>query len=233
MRLPRRVLLLSTLSAGAVVYLRLVYRFRDPVRLPVQQPGGQLLSPADGVVSFIRRIDLGTVAGYDRPLAQLAATPAPLHEGWLVGVVVGPLDVHYTYLPTGGEVERTGHRAAEDQGSECHVPRLPQLLPLLAGQVTDLPHDLLPSEAVASNERYSYTLSGEAGRVTVTQIALTCPLQATTYLHEGDSVRAGNKATFLPEGGLVIVHLSADWRPEVEVGQRVVGAQTTLASLGG
>ena len=218
MRLPRRFPLLAALAAGAW-YLRAVYHFRDPVRLPPtdQNSTGAVLSPADGLVSFVRRIEAGQVGG--QQVAELLGTPQ--QGGWLLGLYVGPLDVHFTYAPVGGTVSSAGKRSGARQG----LP-LGDAARLLAGQAVDL----LGSAAVRGNERYSYAVQGEGGQaVTVGLIAPGAGLQAVTYLDEGQPVRQGNKAAFLAEGGLVLLALPETVTPQVSVGERVRGAETVVA----
>ncbi|MHA0034060.1 phosphatidylserine decarboxylase [Deinococcus sp. PESE-38] len=60
-------------------------------------------------------------------------------------------------------------------------------------------------------------------------IAPGAGLQAVTYLDEGQTVRQGNKAAFLAEGGLVLLALPGSVTPQVSVGERVRGAETVVA----
>lgn len=216
MRLPRRFPLLAALAAG-VWYLRSVYRFRDPVRLPAQTGPGAVLSPADGLVSFVRRIEGGEVEGLK--VAELLGTAQ--QEGWLLGLFVGPLDVHFTYAPVEGTVLDAGHKPGQSLG----VP-LADAAQMLLGRAADL----LESDALARNERYSYAVQQPDGRtLTVGLVGSGRGLKATTYLSEGQSVRQGNKAAFLAEGGLVLLALPAGLTPQVSVGERVRGAETVMA----
>jgi phosphatidylserine decarboxylase len=209
-----------------VWYLRSVYRFRDPVRVPSAGPG-MVLSPADGVVSFVRRIEDGKVQSDALNAAlnveDLLGTAA-IQGGWLMGIFVGPLDVHYVYQPLDGRVRDVQHT-----GSRSNVALLGpvEALLMLAGQ----PTDLLAGRGTLENERLSAVIEGvEAGPVTVTLVAPGAGLQATAYLRAGDSASAGHKAAFLAEGGLVVVHFPAALTPQVSVGERVTGAQTVIAS---
>ncbi|WP_162865357.1 phosphatidylserine decarboxylase [Deinococcus wulumuqiensis] len=216
MRLPRRFPLLAAFAAG-VWYLRSVYRFRDPVRLPATQDGGAILSPADGLVSFVRRIEGGRADGLS--VAELLGTPQ--QEGWLLGIFTGPLDVHFTYAPAEGTVLSAGRKP----GERAAVP-VSDAAQLLAGRAVNL----LGSAAVRGNERYSYAVQGEGGQVvTVGLITPGAGLNATTYLDEGQTVRQGNKAAFLAEGGLVLLALPQSVTPQVSVGERVRGAETVVA----
>ncbi|GGL96612.1 phosphatidylserine decarboxylase [Deinococcus aerophilus] len=223
----RRVLPLLAL-ASAALYLRNVYRFRDPVRVP--PAGAAVLSPADGVVSFVRRIENGQVE-IEALNTQVAArdllgtgpgADAAQDDGWLVGIFVGPLDVHYTYQPVDGEVAQVQHR-----GSRSNVALLgpAQALTLLAGR----PADVLGTRGLLENERLSMVTDSALGSVGVTLVAPGAGLQATSYLRQGDGGRAGHKSAFLAEGGVVLLHLPAALTPQVSVGERVLGAQTVVA----
>lgn len=207
-------------------YLRSVYRFRDPVRVPPPRRPDAVLSPADGVVSFVRRVEGGRVQSDALNAAlrvgDLLGTAAA-EDGWLLGIFVGPLDVHYVYQPVDGQVTDVRH-----SGSRSDVALLgpTQALSMLAGQ----PSDLLAGRGTLENERLSAVIQGEVGQVTVTLVAPGAGLRATSYLRPGDRASAGHKAAFLAEGGLVLAQLPADLIPQVSVGERVTGAQTVLAA---
>lgn len=212
-------------------YLRSVYRFRDPVRVPPTGPG-VILSPADGVVSFVRRIQDGKIQSDALNAAlnvgDLLGSAAAAQNGWLMGIFVGPLDVHYVYQPQAGQVTDVQHT-----GSRSDVALLGpgEALSMLAGQ----PTDLLGGRGTLENERLSFVvqgsgMQGEAGPVTVALVAPGAGLKTTSYLKEGDTASAGHKAAFLAEGGLVLLSLGAELTPQVGVGERVSGAQTVIAT---
>ena len=211
--------LLPLVAAGvALWYVRSVYRFRDPVRLPQVGPG-EVLSPADGTVSFVRRVQGTQVDGVN--VAGLLNVPAAA-DGWLIGIFVGPLDAHYTYQPVAGAVTQVTHRAAV-----MNVPLLGAgaAAGALAGRVPDL----LGGRGTLENERLSSVTVTPFGNVTVTLVAPGAGLRATSYQQGGDEGRAGFKAAFLAEGGLVLLHLPGAFTPAVGVGDRVLGAQTVAA----
>ncbi|MEF2278846.1 phosphatidylserine decarboxylase [Deinococcus sp. YIM 134068] len=219
-RLTRLVLPLAAL--GAAVYVRGVYRYRDPIRIPPADAGA-VLSPADGLVSFVRRIEGGEVRveTLDAPLNIRDLTGTAVSEGWLIGLLVGPLDAHYVYAPVGG---RAGVTHME---SRRNVP--------LGGAATvasllGYPADLLGTSGVAENERHTTTLDGG---VSVTLVAGAHGLKATSYLRQGDEARAGHKLAFLEEGGLVLLTLPANATPQVSVSDRVTGAETVVGRVEG
>lgn len=218
----RRLLALPLAAAGGFAYVRQIHRFRDPVRLPAPQPG-ELLSPADGMVSFVRHVDQFRAEELDWSVAELfPGLSAP--EGWLIGILVGPLDVHYLYQPADGKVGALKHTpGGKDALGKGH------LLPIVLGQ----PADLLDVPGTRSNERLNYTLHTAVGELHVAAVGSLWGLQAISYLQEGDEVQAGHKALFLPEGGLVLAYLPMTQLPAVSVGEKVRGAETVLSRLRG
>lgn len=219
MRVPRRLALLALAGAG-VTYLRKVHRFRDPVRLHDAQ-SGELLCPADGVVSFVRHIDQGHAEELDWRIAELFKMEVS-PEGWLVGILISPLDVHYTYATAEGLVSRATHIPGGRQALGGK-----HLLKMAARQ----PVDLLNTPGTRENERLVYTQQTPIGALQVAAIGSRLGLQPTTYLTEGDDLQAGRKALFLPEGGLVVTYFPPSVLPQVSVGERVTGGQTVLARL--
>ncbi|GAA0504693.1 phosphatidylserine decarboxylase [Deinococcus depolymerans] len=210
---------LPLVVAGAALwYVRSVYRFRDPVRLPRVGPG-EVLSPADGTVSFVRRVQGAQADGVN--VAGLLNVPEAA-DGWLIGILVGPLDAHYVYQPVAGQVARVTHRAAP-----VNVPLLGAgaAAGFLAGRVSDL----LGARGTLENDRLTSVTVTPFGDVTVTLVAPGAGLRVTAYQQAGDAGRAGFKAAFLEEGGLVLLHLPAAFTPVVGVGERVLGAHTVAA----
>ncbi|WP_221089947.1 phosphatidylserine decarboxylase [Deinococcus aquaedulcis] len=216
----RSALPLLAAAAGAW-YLRSVFRFRDPVRLPPVAPG-EVLSPADGVVCAVRRVEGGQIAG-EPPVdaAGLLGTPEA-RDGWLIAVFVGPLDVHYVYQPCSGRVTFAQH-----VGARTNVPLIgaAEALGLLSGR----PADLLTRRGPLENERLVAVTHAETGPVTLTLVAPGAGLRGTSFTREGDEVRAGHKAAFLEEGGVALLHLPANHEPAVRVGERVQGALSVVA----
>ncbi len=98
--------------AGAHWFLRKVWFYRDPLRIPPPDPN-LILAPCDGKVVYIRPVSAdGTVfaekLGRSIPITEITRADwegvAP--EGWLIGVYMSPLDVHYNYAPIAGTVRR-------------------------------------------------------------------------------------------------------------------------------
>ncbi|KQR27939.1 hypothetical protein ASF71_04980 [Deinococcus sp. Leaf326] len=228
MRVPRRLLFLGSVVAGAALYVRGVYRYRDPVRLPAPQPGA-VLSPADGRVLLVRRITDGQVKGYGAVTDLLGWPQAPA-AGWLLGLYVGPLDVQYLYQPVGGEVVRAefADGLALQGGTGAGSLGLGARLGLLLGQPAELP--------ALGRPRLTFTLRAPAGVEKGTEVTVALPDQGgdaetLNFLRPGDPARVGNKAAYAEGGGLVLVALPEGTTPQVSVGDHVTGAETVLARL--
>lgn len=212
------------MAAGvAAWYLRRVYRFRDPVRLPQAGPG-DVLSPADGTVSFVRRVQAGQVEQVRVPDLLNGPDTSGAGDGWLIGVFVGPLDVHYAYQPVSGAVTHVARRDAA--AGNVPLAGAGAALGLLAGRTADL----LVTRGMLENARLSSVTATPFGDVTLTLVAPGRGLRGVSYQREGDEGRAGFKAAFMQEGGLALLHLPPAFTPSVGVGDRVTGAQTVVAS---
>jgi phosphatidylserine decarboxylase len=82
--------------------------FRDPERIPPDEDGA-ILSPADGKVIYVRRIEPGShfvsiKAGTKYPLEELLQTEWPYRGGLLIGIEMNVLDVHVNRAPIAGRV---------------------------------------------------------------------------------------------------------------------------------
>lgn len=177
-----RRLIPVALAAGAALYLRGVYRYRDPVRLP-KVGVGEVLSAADGVVGFVRRVEDGRADGLDVP--ALLGTPGAA-DGWLIGVPVGPLDVHYVFQPVSGAVSYATH-----VGARVNVPLLDAAgtLGVLAGRAVDA----LSSRGALENERQAAVVGTPDGDVTVTLVAGRAGLSGTSFTREGTRCAPGTR----------------------------------------
>lgn len=219
----RRFLFLAALGATTLLVRSLV-RGRDPVRLP-RSSAGEVLSPADGVVASVRRIEAGEI-GAEPSLRVEELTGQAVGEGWLVGLLTGPLDPRYVYAPVGGTVEDV-HLTGGPGGGP--LLNLMEKARLLLGQ----PTDLLTRPNLRRNERHTTRLGTGVGGVGVTLIAGERGLGAITYARPGDVLQPARKLAFLEgRSGAVLLTLPPQVTPQVIVGDRVTGGETVVARTG-
>ncbi|MBX5476474.1 MAG: phosphatidylserine decarboxylase [Clostridia bacterium] len=225
---------IAAAAAGAVWYLRNVWFFRDPVRVTPREPG-LVVSPADGKVVYVRRVQGGVVES--RKLGQAIRVEeitrqrpnGPL-DGWLVGVYMSPLDVHFNYAPVDGEIESVVHSPAARNWPMVDLWEYVNLTYLRRAM------DLFGKRYHLENERNTIFLRTEAGgrpvRLAVVEIADKYVNKIDCYVKPGERVRAGQKVSFIKRGSQVDIYFDTpDVDILVRVGDQVYGALTPLARL--
>lgn len=233
MRRFLRILVPIALIWGAVVlFLQRVWFYRDPVRVSPQDPD-VVVSPCDGQVVYIRRVEDGAV--HSEKLGQKITVREITHadwpagvapgRGWLIGIYMSPLDVHFNYAPLAGKVT-----AIEHTGAKLNLPMV-DLWEYV--QLTWLRRavDLFGKRYALENERQTVFLEGRA-KVAMVEIADKFVSKIRTYIEVGDALRPGQKVSFIERGSQVDLFLfTEDVAFEVSVGDQVYGAQTVLAKL--
>jgi phosphatidylserine decarboxylase len=159
-----------------------LYFFRDPERIP--PPGDVIVSPADGTVVSIRKVD-------------------DAHTR--VSIFLNIFDVHVNRTP-------------------------------IPGSITDVQYHegkfLVASREAASSENEQNTLiiEGSGTRVVCRQIAGLIARRIVCYKRPGDSVSKGERIGYIKFGSRVDVFFGPEWSPAVNVGARVAGGLTILAT---
>ncbi|MBX6350030.1 MAG: phosphatidylserine decarboxylase [Clostridia bacterium] len=219
---------------GALTYLRRVWFFRDPVRVPPVEPG-LVVSPADGRVVYLRRVEGGEV--WSEKLGRAIRVREILRDewsadGWLLGIYMSPLDVHYNYAPIEGVVERVVHTSAARNWPMVDLWEYVRLTYLRRAV------DLFAHRFHLENERNTVFLRGtgpaDGIRLALVEIADLYVNKIECRVEPGQTVRCGEKLSFIRRGSQVDVYFD---RPDVEflvrVGQQVYGAKTPLARVAG
>jgi phosphatidylserine decarboxylase len=149
-----------------------VFFLRNPSR-HINRDDQVILSPADGFVVYVRRVMPGEElmsikSGQPILLDDLMELddPALPRQGWLVGIFMSPIDVHYNRAPIGGFIRKIAHRfPVKSRGTNANM---------FHGQ-SNLFFDLEPywqgCDYLIHNERASYVITNDKLSVYVTQIA--------------------------------------------------------------
>ncbi|ADV67197.1 phosphatidylserine decarboxylase [Deinococcus maricopensis] len=234
MRVSRtlRLLLPAALLGAAALFVRRVWAYRDPIRITPRETD-VLVSPTDGVVVYLRRIENGLIHadGLAEPLrvqelthAPWPADPAP-GSGWLLGIHRGVMDAHFTYAPLEADVTGNMHLGARANLRALNLADAVQL------NAMRRPVNLLGRRYALENERQTLFLQRGDLPVAVVDVASGAS-SGQTYVRAGERVRAGQKVGFRALGAHVDVLV---FREDVEwlvgVGDTVVGAETPLARL--
>jgi len=208
--LPMLLLAQACLLAAIGVTVMAIRFYRDPER---SVPDGDvgILSPADGTVRYIRRLQHGEIPfsekkGRVMELQELTRTDLLESTGWIIGIEMSVLDVHVNRAPVDGKV--------------IYQARHPG--PFLSLRTLD---------AVAQNERRTTVFQCGQYKVAMIQIASRLVRRIVSYIQTGDDITAGQRVGMIKFGSQVDVVL-----PElpgldfvVKEGQHVLAGHDILA----
>ena len=206
------------------LFWRFHYFFRDPVRHP---PSGRVIvAPADGVLLYVRRVEhnqlpsplkQGVSIGLEEWLDKVEAPGA----GWLIGIYMTPLSVHYNRAPVAGRIARVVPRPARERNLSMTKP----FMRLLWG----MPPYEQGSRYVTENARNTIVIDGELP-VIVVQIADAYVREIDCFVAAGESVALGQKIGMIRMGSQCDVFVPD--RPALKLdcqpGQRVYAGETIL-----
>jgi phosphatidylserine decarboxylase len=207
-------------------YLHKVWFYRDPKRLPPSQPG-IIVSPADGQVIYKKKVVDGKVISekLGRPIeiSEISKEDVKIKEGWLVGVYMSPLDVHFNYAPINGQISRIIHTQAK-----VNLPMV-DFWEYLKLTYLRKAVNLFAKKFHFQNERNTIFLDGDVKLVMV-EIADKFVNKINCFVKEGDLVKIGQKVSFIERGSQVdLLILKKDIDFKVKVGQQVYGGKTIIA----
>lgn len=178
--------------------------FRDPERV-VPQDDNLIVSPADGLVSLISRVD---------PPLELQFDDGSDHKGLPPGQVVrisifmSVFDVHINRAPIGGAVKRV-----------IYIP----------GKFMNADLD----KASEENERQHILIERQDGlAIGFTQIAGLVARRIVPFVKPGDLIAVGQRIGLIRFGSRVDVYLPVGTDPKVMLGQKVIAGETVLAEVG-
>lgn len=211
--------------AGAVVFWRYYYFFRDPDR--AVPAGRNVVAPADGIIVYARTFTRGTalIAVKKRreiPLTEITRSPVAAESGTIIGIYMGLWDVHTNRSPIDGIVDAVLYHPAPRNRS----------MALFGFQVTVLGR---PTAAAMShlveNERNTIRIRGDFV-AHVVQIADYYVNKVTCSVRRGQRVEKGQRIGHIVMGSQVDLVL-----PDVSglvllvrEGDRVKAGETVLAT---
>jgi phosphatidylserine decarboxylase len=219
---------LTALVIFGVYFLRSVWFFRDPKREPPKRPG-VIVSPADGKVIYIKKVKNGEVVS-EKLGKEIEVSEITKHKmskgqnGWLVGIYMSPLDVHYNYSPISGRVEEIVHTQAPVNLPMVDLWEYVKLVYLRQGV------DLFAKRFHFVNERNTIFLKNEHLSMVVVEIADKFVNKIDCYIKKGDELSIGDKLSFIKRGSQAdVVVFKEDIDIKVRFGDQVYGGKTVLA----
>ena len=173
---------------------RFYYFFRDPQR---RTPTGRVVvAPADGVVLYVRHVTAGLAPnpvkrGTPIELSEWTGAVELPRDGTLVGIYMTPLSVHYNRAPVAGTVKRVVARTARHENLS-----MTRTFMRLLWNMRPYEED---SRYVVENARNTIVFGGPAP-MAIVQIADRYVNHVDCFVHEGQSVAAGEKVGMIRMG---------------------------------
>ena len=193
---------------GAAVWVLAVF-YRDPERTAPDRPD-VIVSPADGVVIYLKSITPGEVPvadkkGHPSLLRELQGTLLCESGAVAVGISMNLADVHVNRAPIAGRVHL--------------VKRVPGSF-----------GSLRKPEMADSNERLTTVIGTDDLQVAIVQIASRLVRRIVTFVSEGDELRLGQRTGAIRFGSQVdlLLPLEKDIVLAVDVGDRLVAGRTIV-----
>lgn len=210
------------------VYLRRVWFYRDPPRKPMAE-SDTIISPADGQVTYIKEVNSQNIVceklGQPIPVEEISKSKEKIPDGYLIGIYMSPLDVHYNYAPISGTVESIQHSQAK-----ANLPMV-DLLEYIRLTYLRKAIDLFSKKFHFQNERNTLFIKGDI-TVAMVEIADKFVNKIKCFVRAGEDVKIGQKLAFIERGSQVDLFIPKDCQIIIEVGQQVFGGLTAIASYG-
>jgi len=190
----------------------LIYFYRDPERFPPQK-SNIIVSPADGKIVYVKKIDKGHVlssvkGGKIISLKEIVWTEdVGASSGYIVGVFMSRFDVHVNRAPISGKIVKATY---------------------MKGRFVPMVGDRFERE----NERNVVVIEHESGfRCIVVQIASYTVRRIDCYVKEGDYLKVGDRIGMVKFGSQV--DLVIPLLPQLEIltkpGDKVRAGETIIA----
>jgi len=209
MKFYQIVILQIFLIVGISASLLLWRFFRDPERMPPDDKS-TILSPADGKVIYVKRIEKGTIPysekkGRKFSLNDFTQSDVLPTEGHLIGIAMNFLNVHVNRAPIDGKVSLIRHI----QGGFASLKK---------------------KEAVVQNERALTVIDNGHFKIGVVQIASRLVRTIVLFLREGHEIRRGERIGMIRFGSQVdlilpnlpSLHIEVSPGEEVKAGLSIV-----------
>jgi len=188
----------------------LFFFYRDPKRIPPQKDN-IFVSPADGFVRYIRKIEKGSIPEAIKgksniPIKEIAKTDMINNDGYIIGITMRILDVHVNRAPISGKVIFQKHTNGKFLS-------------------------LKSPEADITNERNTIIFDTGHFKIGVVQIASRKVRKIESYIDEGDDIKIGQRIGMIKYGSqtdLIIPDLEG-LKILCKEGENVYGGASILA----
>jgi phosphatidylserine decarboxylase len=229
------LVILIVLFLGALWFMRCVWFHRDPDHSQTPQDDKVIRSPVYGRVAYIRRVEGGSVEsdklGERISIKDITKEDWPADaangDGWLIGIAMTALDVHFQYSPMPGKLKSVQHFQTGrnlpmfDFWEYVRITYFRRAVQLFARRYT------------FDNERQTMWIAGSRAKIALVLIADKFIDKITTFAAVNQQMTAGGKLSFIGRGSQVDVVICGhpDLKILVSEGQAVFGPLTPIAEL--
>ena len=209
----KMLLLLASpiLVLGFAFGLTMIRFWRTPNR-KIKASENELISPADGNILYIKKIEKGEVPvsikkGLEARLEEVTQTDILAGPCWLIGINMTPFDVHKNCTPIKGEIILNKH---------------------IEGKFLSLKEP----KAILENERNTLVIKNEKMTVGVVQTASKLVRRIDSYVKEGQQVDRGHWFGMIRFGSQVDLIIPDYCTVNVKIGEQIFAKTTIIASFG-
>lgn len=197
------------LILGFAFSLTMIRFWRTPNRKIIAN-SNELVSPADGNVLYIKKINKGELPisikkGLEAKLTEITQTDILQTPCWLIGINMTPFDVHKNCAPIEGEVVFNKH---------------------ISGKFLSLKEP----KAILENERNTLVIRNEEIIVGVVQTASKLVRRIDSYVNVGDVIKKGQWFGMIRFGSQVDLIIPISCTMKIKVGQQIFAKSTIIAS---
>jgi phosphatidylserine decarboxylase len=203
-------LILSVFTVALLSFLFTMIRFwRTPIRRMKAQIG-EIVSPADGNVLYIKQIESGDIPvtiknGLSAKISEIAQTELLNQSSWLIGINMTPFDVHKNCASVGGLIILNKH---------------------IPGKFLSLKNP----EASIQNERNTLVIKSDSNEFFgVVQTASRLVRRIDSYVKEGQSINQGDWFGMIRFGSQVDILIPRIYKVNIKVGEQVYAGKSIIA----
>lgn len=202
-------ILLPGFVLGYAFGLTMIRFWRTPNR-KIIATDNELISPADGNILYIKKIEKGEVPvsikkGLEAKLNEITQTDILKTPCWLIGINMTPFDVHKNCSPIAGEIVLNKH---------------------ITGKFLSLKEP----KAILENERNTLVVKNDNMTIGIVQTASKLVRRIDSYVKEGNSIEKGEWFGMIRFGSQVDLIIPYSCEVNVEIGEQIYAKSTIIAS---
>lgn len=203
-------LISPVLVLGFAFTLTMVRFWRTPNRKIIANKN-ELISPADGNILYIKKIEKGEVPisikkGLEAKLDEISQTDLLQTPCWLIGINMTPFDVHKNCSPVAGKIILNKH---------------------IPGKFLSLKEP----KALIENERNTLVVQNDKMTIGIVQTASKLVRRIDSYVKEGNPIEKGEWFGMIRFGSQVDLIIPASCEVKVKIGQQIYAKTTVIAGI--